>query len=97
MSECWTAFVATVCDMGTNSVKAMKLLGSTRREPFFQFQNQATPTIYDPPHLLKCTRNLFLKYDVDSQLPVNAKWEHIEKLHKQTFRDPTNALNCIKL
>ena len=31
--------VATVCDMGTNSVKAMKLLGSTRIEPFFQFQN----------------------------------------------------------
>ena len=31
--------VATVPDMGTNIVKAMKLLGSTRGEPFFQFQN----------------------------------------------------------
>jgi len=30
--------VATVCDMGTNNVKAMKLLGSTGEEPFFQFQ-----------------------------------------------------------
>ena len=74
--------------MGTNSVKAMTLLGSTRREPFFQSQNQATATIYDHPHRLKCTRNLFLKYDVqfeyerlDSQLPVTAKWEHIEKLY----------------
>jgi hypothetical protein len=82
--------VATVYDMGTNNVKAMKLLGSTEREPFFQFQNQATATIYDPPHLLKCTRNLFLKYNVqfesermDSQLPVIARWEHIEKLYKQ--------------
>jgi hypothetical protein len=81
--------VATVCDMGTNNVKAMKLLGSTRSEPFFQFQNQAIATIYDPPHLLKCTCNLFLKYDVqfesehlESQLPVIAKWEHIEKLYK---------------
>ena len=27
--------VATVCDMGTNSVKAMKLLSSTRSELFF--------------------------------------------------------------
>jgi len=44
--------VATVCDMGTNSVKAMKLLGSTRGEPFFQFQNQAIAIIYNPPHLL---------------------------------------------
>ena len=54
----------TVCDMGTNNVKAMKLLGSTGEEPFFQFQNHAIATIYDPPHLLKCTRNLFLKNDV---------------------------------
>jgi hypothetical protein len=81
--------VATVCDMGTNNVKAMKLLGSTTSEPFFQFQNQAIATIYIPPHLLKCTHNLFVKYDVkfeserlDSQLPVIAKWEHIEKLYK---------------
>ena len=82
--------VATVCDMGTNNVKAMKLLGSTGGEPFFRFQNQAIATIYDPPHLLKCTRNLFRKYDVQfesehlySQLPVIAKWEHIAKIYKQ--------------
>ena len=57
--------------------------------PFFQFQNQAIATIHDPPHLLKCIRKLFVKYDVhfesegvDSQLPVIAKWEHIEKLYK---------------
>ena len=76
--------VATVCDTGTNNVKAMKLLGSPGGEPFFQFQNQAIATAYDPPHLLKCTRNLFRKYDVqfesehlDSQLPAIAKWKHI--------------------
>jgi hypothetical protein len=81
--------VATVCDMGTNSVKALKLLGATRRKPFFMFQNQAIATIYDPPHLLKCTHNLFLKYDVQfesehlgSQLSAIAKWEHIVKLYK---------------
>jgi len=45
--------VATVCDVGTNSVKALKLLGATKRKPFFQLQNQSTATIYDPPHLLK--------------------------------------------
>jgi len=33
--------VATVCDMGTNNIKAMKLLGSTGEEPFFQFQKQS--------------------------------------------------------
>jgi len=81
--------VATVCDMGTNSVKAIKLLGPTRSEPFFQFQNQAIATIYDPPHLLQYTHNLFLKYDVqfksehlENHLPVISKWEHIEKPYK---------------
>jgi hypothetical protein len=40
--------VATVCDMGTNSVKALKLLGATIRKPVFQVQNQAIATMYDP-------------------------------------------------
>ena len=46
--------------------------------------------MYDPPHLLKCTHNLFLKYDVEfesehmgSQLTVIAKWEHIKKIYEQ--------------
>jgi len=77
-------------NMGTNNVKATKLLGWTGEEPFFQFQNQAIATIYDPPHLLKCTRNLFLKYDVQfksehmgSHLPVIAKWEQIKELYEE--------------
>jgi hypothetical protein len=81
--------VATVCDMGTNNVKALNLLGATISKSSFQFQIQPFATICEPPHLLKCTRNLFVKYDVqlesehmDSHLPVIAKWEHIEKLYK---------------
>ena len=45
--------VATVCDMGTKNVKAMRLLVSTGEKSFFQFQGQEIATIYDPPHLLK--------------------------------------------
>jgi hypothetical protein len=82
--------VATVCDMGIRNVKAVKLLGSTVGQPFFQFQNQAIATIYDPPHLLKCTCNLIHKYDVhfesehlDSQLRVTVKWEHPVELYEQ--------------
>jgi len=70
--------------MGAYNVKALRMLGVTRRKPFFTFQNREIVTVYDPPHLLKCTRNLFLKYDVQfeselmhNQLPVTAKWEHI--------------------
>ena len=75
--------------MGTNNVKALKLLGATRRKPFFKFQNRGIVTVYDPPHLLKCTRKRFLKYDVQfqselmhNQLPVTAKWEHILNVYK---------------
>jgi len=64
LGACHSVGLHAVCDMGANKIKAMKLLGSTRSEPFFQFQNQAIAMIYYPPHLLKCTRKLFRKYDV---------------------------------
>jgi DhnA family fructose-bisphosphate aldolase class Ia len=37
--------VATVYDMGTNIVKALKPLGAIRTKPFFKFQNQVIVTI----------------------------------------------------
>jgi hypothetical protein len=77
--------VATVCDRDGSNVKALKLLGASKRKPFFRFHNQETATAYGPSHPLKCTCNLFLQHDVqlkcehlDIQLPVIAKWEHIE-------------------
>ena len=88
--------------MGANNVKALRLLGATRRKPYFKFQNRETVTVYDPPHLLKCTRNLFLKYDVqfESELmhnrrPVTAKWEHISHVYEL---DQQNLMcSCCKL
>jgi hypothetical protein len=56
-------------------------LGASKRKPFFRFHNQEIAIVHDPPDLLKCTRNLFLKYDVQlkpehlgKQLPVIVKW-----------------------
>jgi hypothetical protein len=81
--------VATVCDMGSNNIKALKLLIATKRKFFFTFHNQEIAAVYDPPHLLKRTHDLFQKYDVqlksehlDIQVPVIAKWEHIPKLYE---------------
>jgi hypothetical protein len=82
--------VAIVCDMGTNNVGAINRLCENVSEPFFKCLNQEIATIYDPPHLLKCTRNNLRKYNVQfkservvSQLPVVAKWEHIEEVYKR--------------
>jgi hypothetical protein len=81
--------VATVCDMGANNVKALKLLGVSEMEPFFKFHNKEIAAVFDPPHLLKCTRNLFRRYDVEmkseplgNQLPIIAKWGHISNLYQ---------------
>jgi hypothetical protein len=80
--------VATVCDMGANRVRVLKLVGATKRKPLFRFHNQDIATVYDPPHFLKCTGYLFLKHYVQlksehvyNQLPVIAKWDHIFKLY----------------
>jgi hypothetical protein len=57
--------VATVCDMGANNVSALKKgLCVSEETPFFKFGDQEIAVVFDPPHLLKCTRNLFLKHDV---------------------------------
>jgi hypothetical protein len=60
--------VATVSGMGANNAKALKLLGATKRKPSFKFHNQEIATVYDLPHLQKCTQNLFLKYDVQFEV-----------------------------
>jgi len=56
--------VVTTCDMGNNSVKVFKHLGLSEKTPFFRFQNQEITAIFDPPHPLKFTHNIFLKHDV---------------------------------
>jgi hypothetical protein len=40
--------IATVCDMGTNNFKALKLLGVTKRKPSLMFCNQKISTVYNP-------------------------------------------------
>ena len=84
--------VATVCDMGANNIKALKLMGVSEKTPFFRFQGRETVAVFDPPHLLKCTRNLFLKHNeakVECGITVNgerltgtAKWDDILKLYE---------------
>jgi hypothetical protein len=95
LDACYNAgavVVATVCDMGANNVKALKQLGVSEDTPFFRFQNQEIAAVFDPPHLLKCTRNLFQTHDVanvEYEITVNgerligtAKWEDILKLYE---------------
>ena len=47
-----------MCDMGANSIKALKLLGISEKTPFFRFQVREIAAIFDTSHHLKCTCNL---------------------------------------
>jgi hypothetical protein len=84
--------VATVCNMGANTVKTLKLLGVSAKQPFFRFQSQEIAAVFDPPHLLKYTRDLFQTHDVvnvgfevvvdGERLPCTAKWEDLLKIYE---------------
>jgi len=56
--------VATICDRSANSVKVLKLFGATKWKAFFTYHNEDIVAVYDSTHCLKCTRNLFLRYDM---------------------------------
>ena len=55
----------TVCDMGRVNRRSLQtLLGASKETPYFIFLGKEVVKIFDPPHLLKCFRNLFLKYNI---------------------------------
>jgi len=83
--------VATACDVGGNNVKALKQLGVSEKTPFFRFRDQEIAAVFDP-HLLKCTRNFFLKHEVmnvelgvvvtGQTLTSTTKWADVLKVYE---------------
>ncbi|KFM77306.1 hypothetical protein X975_25202, partial [Stegodyphus mimosarum] len=63
--DCGLTPVAVVRDGGANNVmcykKAMKV---TEERPYIECQDKKVFTLFDVPHLLKCLRNNFSKYDI---------------------------------
>jgi len=84
--------VATMCDMGANIVKALKQFDVSEKTPFFRFHHQEIAAVFDPPHLLKCARNLYLKHKVmnvglgvvvnGEPLTGTAKWADVLKVYE---------------
>ncbi|KAL1516526.1 hypothetical protein ABEB36_000433 [Hypothenemus hampei] len=84
--------VATICDMSTINVKCMKELGSSLNRPFFVSNGKTIHTMFDPPHLLKCSASLFRKHNVN--LPVEVEGKHDMMTAK--FKDIVSAYNIDK-
>lgn len=67
LSACFGAgleVVGVVCDLDGVNLRAINCLGSSTDKPFFYHQGHEIVTILDPPHLLKCFRNNFLKHNI---------------------------------
>ncbi|KFM73110.1 THAP domain-containing protein 9, partial [Stegodyphus mimosarum] len=79
--DCGLTPVAIVCDGGANNMmcytKAMRV---TEERPYIMCQDRKVFTVFDVPHLLKCLRNNFIKYDVKFLNNKVASWEHIKSL-----------------
>nr|CAD7599408.1 unnamed protein product [Timema genevievae] len=82
--------------MGANNVHALKLLGATKTNPYFELEGQRIITLYDPPHLLKWTRNMLYKHDVELPVlvdvlqgkPGTASWKDIREAHSLDSKNP---------
>ncbi|KAG8239572.1 hypothetical protein J437_LFUL019139 [Ladona fulva] len=92
--------VATICDMGSNNVKALKLLGYSYDNPFFLFDGREIFTMHDPPHL-KCTRNMFMKYSVRGRVMLGGemiqglgRWSHIREIYGSARDIETTTMSC---
>ncbi|XP_035224231.1 uncharacterized protein LOC118196854 [Stegodyphus dumicola] len=73
--------VTIVCNGEANNMmcytKAMRV---TKERPYIMCQDRKVFTVFDVPHLLKCLRNNFIKYDVKFLNGKVASWEHIKSL-----------------
>ncbi|KAF9413695.1 hypothetical protein HW555_008141 [Spodoptera exigua] len=88
---------ASVCDMDGVNKKALCLLGAFVENPYIEVSNHKIDTLFDTPHLLKCFRNLFMKYDVrfstnitsDNKQGIGiAKWSHIRQFYELDNNNP---------
>ncbi|KAF2880292.1 hypothetical protein ILUMI_25888 [Ignelater luminosus] len=82
--------MCTVCDQGSTNRSAIRQLTKDQLGPYFYVNWQKIVTVFDPPHLLKNTRNALLKYNIIFEDDKVAKFEHIVSAYnldkKKRFR-----------
>lgn len=68
-----------ISDLGSNFKKFADQLGITSKKPYFNASGKEIIFMFDPPHLLKATRNNFFNYRFESDNKI------AEKVHLQNF------------
>lgn len=78
---------AFITDQGTNFVNFSKNLYVSSSRPYFYVKQQKIIYIFDTPHLLKSTRNMFFKYNF-------IQYENcIDNRHLISFYDSDSKMN----
>lgn len=70
-----------ISDQGSNFASLANFLGVTSQNPYFMHNDQKVFYMYDPPHLLKNTRNCLLNNNImiDRNDDHIASWTHIKR------------------
>lgn len=76
-----------ITDQGSNFVKFFNSNHVTPEKPFFELDGQKVIYIFDPPHLLKSTRNVFFKHMIE----INDKV--VDKKYLDIFYNYDNKCN----
>ncbi|KAF6215970.1 hypothetical protein GE061_000308 [Apolygus lucorum] len=95
---------ATICDGHSVNRKVYQLLGSSSNQPWFTCEGIKMFTLFDPPHLLKCTRNMFVKHDLSIQTDIylngqkatmTARWQDIIDAYDDDCLNLTRSMHKI--
>ncbi|KAF6203192.1 hypothetical protein GE061_003610 [Apolygus lucorum] len=95
---------ATICDGHSVNRKVYQLLGSSSNQPWFTCEGIKIFTLFDPPHLLKCTRNMFVKHDLSIQTDIylngqkatmTARWQDIIDAYDDDCLNLTRSMHKI--
>ncbi|ENN76562.1 hypothetical protein YQE_07012, partial [Dendroctonus ponderosae] len=90
--------LATVCDQGATNRKSISNLcletqnRNYEPNPYFKINNHKIFTLFDPPHLLKSTRNALLKYCINISVAAGTLSHTVAACMEQTISNPCNNL-----
>lgn len=72
---------AIICDQGCTNRSAVRqlCLNTPRGAPYFSVNSEKIFTLFDPPHLLKSTRNAFFKYNIRYKPNKVANSDHVKQ------------------
>lgn len=74
---------AVICDQGASNCALARRLDVSPSRPFFTVDQSKIYFIFDPPHLMKTTRNLLLKYDLQiGDTEQKVQWSFIREFYE---------------